>query len=104
MPLYDYTCQNGHTSEHFRLVAQRHECPQCPTCGKPTTKNITAGKAEMEYTERMGESRSYFISKGEVAKARRMFRHGSIKDDGRVIFRNRKDAQGFAREWSSMQT
>lgn len=106
MPTYDYACADGHTSEHFRTVADRHDCPACPTCGKPTTKQISQTKTEMEYTESMGTSRAFRFPEHQVEQARKNFRSlndgsASVRDDGSVIFRNRRGSQKFAEEWHS---
>lgn len=106
MPTYDYACEDGHTHEHFRTIAERHNCPACPTCGKPTTKQIATFKTEIEYTETMGESRAFRFPASGVDAARRSFssvRDGSVRvrDDGAVVFKNRSASRRFADEWAT---
>lgn len=41
MPTYVYRCEedadgDDHVTELFRMMADRHDCPACSTCGKPT--------------------------------------------------------------------
>lgn len=40
MPLYHYKCPDGHGMDDIRKVAERHDAPNCDTCGKPTTLEI----------------------------------------------------------------
>lgn len=34
MPLYDYRCEEGHSTEHSRPMADRETPVTCPSCGK----------------------------------------------------------------------
>lgn len=41
MPTYVYQCEQGHTTEAYRKIAELDDCPVC-SCGLETKKIITA--------------------------------------------------------------
>ena len=42
MPLYEYRCSEGHTTDEVRAVDHRHDPLSCGVCGKPAEKIISA--------------------------------------------------------------
>lgn len=42
MPLYEYRCRRGHTTDAFRAVDARHDAPACGACGEATEKIVSA--------------------------------------------------------------
>lgn len=42
MPLYEYRCRDGHTTDAYRSVEDRHSCPACGRCGEGTEKIISS--------------------------------------------------------------
>jgi putative FmdB family regulatory protein len=44
MPTYDFICPNGHDIEKFyRSIASAPTEIVCPTCGEPSTRQMSAG-------------------------------------------------------------
>ena len=41
MPIYEYRCRDGHTTEVYRSVDARHLPAECEQCGAPAAKVIS---------------------------------------------------------------
>lgn len=41
MPIYEYRCRDGHTTDEYRTVEDRHLPLQCATCGGEALKIIS---------------------------------------------------------------
>ncbi len=41
MPIYEYRCRDGHTTDLYRSVEARHDAAECAKCGKPAEKIIS---------------------------------------------------------------
>jgi putative FmdB family regulatory protein len=42
MPLYDYTCPNGHTFEAVFRISEDSSTAKCPECGEAAEKQAAA--------------------------------------------------------------
>lgn len=85
MPIYEYTCPDGHEFEELRKVDDREECP-CPVCDQTAKQVIRTPPRPNWAALAMGDSASPEairrfdrIHREQKAKEERIFReHGSL--------------------------
>jgi len=44
MPIYDYSCKNGHSFSEMRSIRDRKQTNKCPDCGQKTHFVVSVSK------------------------------------------------------------
>lgn len=102
MPIYVYTCEDGHANEVFQDIADdRPDAIPCEACDKPATRDLSGehgNPTKAVYGKWPLRSRSAGISPSQIAEAERRFPEDRGRYDqktGDVIFHSRQDRRDF---------
>ncbi len=112
MPLYALKCQScAHAFEHACTMRDRDNAA-CPKCGGPVETDWE--HVGSDRSVKFNGNRQFHGSEGlsftegfrpwEVPLARRHITAGTIRDDGRVEFKDRKDQQEFMRQQDRLRS
>lgn len=58
MPIYEYSCLSGHVTEAIRPVKDHALNIECPECGAPASKILSATPTSFRFADSSGRKRS----------------------------------------------
>jgi hypothetical protein len=100
MPVYTYTCGEGHSDDVVSTIEKRDTCPVCRYCGKPTQRDVVASMRP--HTDRGYDTPIYSDAAGvmpsQVQEARQRFPHHEYTNDGRLVFRSHTQRERILKE------